>query len=467
MKLKEYLYSELEGFFKERKELLNKIDIRKYSLNLSKILSIYNNNISSVELRFILVIYNYIIFEECNYSELVDDIVLLYEIIDLYVSIEDFDKFDIYKRAYLIITKLFVFVFNNKYNIEEEISPLFIEKSLINIKNDKKINNLIVEIDNNIIKNKINMLIKEDIRAILSTNSVLYDGYYDYFITLLFEKYNIKNNIDEFRENPSSVYYSSDSKYKEVVDGIRRIKNSYELIKLIPSNLLYLEDEDLFYYLFKENFLYTYNHQKHIETNLNIEIIYLFNEVDKNPLLEFNEGEKNLKMFLNTYLKILYLKIIYNFALNVKNNLYFKSNNYSFIFISNNIYETIEYEKISLNSFKDFLYSIVAENPKIFLNNPLSEEFDYKDIISKKLNESMKDTKKVCISVSYYDKEQELISFSKKYDNFKYLIFEINTNLKNDNFHFTLNKKNKISNLSDFIIETVKTIEKIIFNSEG
>lgn len=342
-------------------------EMTSYVFRLLNLFS-YVHDLSIEKVYFTFNIFNYfcfgyydkVIFNDNNYERFFDLISDFYEI----AYYENY--IDVYEKPYFTTLNLVNLIFPEilENNIDIKKFQKLSSNSLIKFLNKppkKKVKNLTIEDEN--IKERIKEILKREEDLILTVNNSEFYGVNDYFSNVKMQKITFEKKDEPIYSYDLSELFHSSSKYlNQNVNGIRRIRNTNDLVKLLPSNILYFLDDDIFAYLFSENALYTYEHMNQVEIS-DIKIFFDISEVFlDNSLL------KKQKIFISSYLKTIFLNYLYFLINFIENNEFLKSNSYKFYFVNNvDVYE-INPDLYDYN-FHGLVQKIYNFNPEIFSND--------------------------------------------------------------------------------------------------
>jgi hypothetical protein len=275
----------------------------------------------------------------------------------------------------------------------------------------------------------------------------------------------------------SDIFFKIDKKFKNNVEDIRNIREVGEVVKVLPSEYVYFDYEEIFLYYLAQNKFKTYNHKSQISKNKNINISFYTNNTFLKNNIVYDESSKNT-YFMNSFLKNLYSYLIYLLYKYLNSNKMLKNNNFNYNVIysfskelSLNFKDNFEEFFIDFDIFKDFL---LDEDPDFFSLDSLSsfDPYQHQKNIIKKLSTGKLDYSLNIIFSSAYDlenQELELKSIKKKNENFHFLIFTVDEENELENFNngkkiFRLNNNKSFFNMTELIDEIIKWVIKNILN---
>lgn len=456
---------------------LDSEDLEDYLNNLVKVLSLVENDEAKIDyLKFVLIVYNTISDIKNYFIESKEE--ALREIWEILVdyALEIRNGYSRFYASYLVTSKILSLIdgvnpnSGNKIIISKRELNNLIRKSQ-NLETNSSLE--LITFSSDFIKKIYELKENEESLAIILEN-IYTPGFTD---TALTDRKKILDDIDyqkrqkiSYAYDVSSLYYTDTSyKQKTETDGLRNIRNVEEVKKISSSNVVYFDDEDLFYYMLSRNEFMTFSYREEVvdklELHINIIIPEDFKQYEEyfsivNYLFRRNSEDSNINIFSATYSKKIATILLYNIITFILSDKYLIKNKVQFTLIKKSgEHVTFDLHKDFYDSPVDYEFvmnKIVSKNSSFFYNTYFERKSTY---------------------YSFVSKENSFEKHSKNNQSINILINTTEDRLKNTliiryktekTFQIKVNKKELVvSNLEDVFSTVQNWLSKVIYEKLG
>jgi len=474
MKLKDSLLGSTILYYFSRCKINDVSKIVKmddYLYWLRNLLTFLRSNVNFESLYFTINIYNYLSFRKYD-SEIFEG-----EEFDSFFKLLIFNFEEIpydnasekYHYAYLVTLKIVNLIFpdmikgkENQSNDDQNFvkSKNFTEYflKLVNSQNysDDKLTD---KVDISSIKESIETINRKDSIISMLVKNIKYIGFSDTVLSdvNLLNDSNFKVDKD-YSHDISELYHSSSTHFKENVNGIRQIRDFYEIRDLVPSNQLFLEDDDLFDYMVATNSLISYEHSDQViekldvNVNFSFEALNSFNEVNT---FKFPGKDKEGYVFLSTFMRYISFVYIYNLKQIIIHDPFISKNKFHFNYFPSFDNSSLSLDDVS-NDFNEFILRIFEDQSTILLNNFIQDMNTLEKTLKYGFLNKNDDRKMVVMNFVLVDPDNEgekstLASYEETHQNFHTLVFNAKINGEVPSFKQIYPRKGKSLGLPEFL----------------
>ncbi len=474
MKLKDSLLGNAIGCYFSRCKLdgaLKTEEIDDYLYSLKNLFTFLSSDASFELLYFTINIYNYLSFRKY------DSAIFQGEEFDSFFKLLIFNFEEIqynnarerYDYAYLVTLKMINLIFPDmiKQQENQESDDKDLLKSQKSTKNLLKLINSPNQTDCNIIDKFDISPIEKGIDAIILKDSIIslliknvrYIGFNDKILSDVDLPNDLESKIGkDYSHDVSELYHSSSTHFKENVNGIRQLRDLYEISDLIPSNQLFLEDDDVFDYMVATNSLISYEHSDQVIEKLDINVNFSFESLHiSNDIQSFKfPGVGNERgVFLSTFLRYISFVYIYRLRQIVIRDPFINKNKFHFSFFPSFDNFPLSLDDVS-SDFNEFILRTFEDQSTVLLNNFIDETNTLERTLKYGFLNDDGGGKKVILNfvLAAPDDEGEksvFASYEDTYQNFHTLIFHAKIGNGIPTFKQIYPRKSKVLELSEFL----------------
>ncbi|HPC25706.1 MAG TPA: hypothetical protein PLQ59_09350, partial [Fervidobacterium sp.] len=448
-----------------------KIDeMDSYLHSLKNLFTFLSSGASFELLYFTINIYNYLSFGKYDSAIFQEEFENFFKLLIFNFEEISYDNTrEKYNYAYLVTLKMINLMFPDMIKQQERqedddkdlLKSKELRKYLLKLVNspNRSDGNLIDKMDISPIKKGIEAFnLKDGIISLLIKN-IKYIGFSDTVLSdvNLLNDSNFKVDKD-YSHNVSELYHSSSTHFKENVNGIRQLRDLYEISDLIPSNQLFLEDNDVFDYMVATNSLISYEHSDQviekldISVNFSFEALHDFNDVHR---FKFPGALNERDVFLSTFVRYISFVYIYSLRQIVIRDPFISKNKFHF-----NYFPSFDNFPLSLDDvsddFNEFILRTFEDQSTVLVNNFIEETNTLESTLKYGFLNDNSDGKKVILNFVLANPDNEgeksaLASYEDIYQNFHTLIFHAKVGNGIPTFKQIYPSKGKLLGVSEFL----------------